>query len=299
MINPKNICISAAVGFLLSFVIGLLFGVSFLHVIIRAVFFAALFAALYAGITYLYKTFLSGSFSFEADNAPSSDGNSPKPSSGGIVNIVVDDSTLKDDSTAPKFSVTDDNIFKDEALARQDSSPVSKNQYQKNGQEANPSKPAEKAEPVFVPEAKPAEPEKSQKQGAEFVASDLSSMTSPAAAQADSKAEPGPETETADTKASADAKSLADEKETKASDDENETQNVDDSEDIDELPDIGGIDFSSNPSSLDSSSDSVIEDSEFATEGSPRPSAAAADTGGQNIDTMAQAIRTLLAKDNE
>lgn len=290
MINPKNICISAAVGFVLSFVVGLLFGVNFLHIIIRAVFFAALFAALFAGISYLYKNFLSDSFSSENESAQASDGNSSKPSSGGIVNIVVDDSTLKDDSTAPKFAVTDDNIFKDAALARKDSSPAPKNQYQKTWQDEIPPRPAEKADAVSSPE--PEAQEKKPEQGAEFVASDLSSMTS-SAARAEPKAEAAPKP------ADAGGEELSGGKEEQSSDEEKEAQSVDDSEDIDELPDIGGIDFSSNPSSLDSSSDSVIEDSEFATEGSPRPSAAAADTGGQNIDNMAQAIRTLLAKDKE
>lgn len=290
MINPKNICISAAVGFVLSFVIGLLFGVNFLHILLRAVFFAVLFAALFAGISCLYKSFLSDSFSSENESAQASDGNSSKLSSGGIVNIVVDDSTLKDDSTAPKFAVTDDSIFKDAALARKDSSPAPKNQYQKNVNDEISSRPAEKAERVSSPE--PEVKKKNQEQGAVFVASDLSAITSPSA-RSEPKAEAAPKT------VDAGGEVLSGGKEAQVSDEEKEPQSVYDGEDIDELPDIGGIDFSSNPASLDSSSDSVIEDSEFATEGSPRPSAAAADTGGQNIDNMAQAIRTLLAKDNE
>lgn len=287
MINPKNICISAVVGFVLSFVIGLLFGVNFLHILIRAVFFAALFAAFFAGISCLYKSFLSDSFSSENESAQTSDGNSSKHSSGGIVNIVVDDSTLKDDSTAPKFAVTDDNIFKDVALAKKDSSPAPKNQYQKNEKNGIPSRPAEKAEVVSSPE--PEVQEKKSGQNAEFVASDLRAITS----RAEPKEESAPKV--VDTVGG----ELSGGKESPASDEEKESQSVDDGEDIDELPDIGGIDFSSNPSYLDSSSDSVIEDSEFATDGFPRPSAAAADTGGQNIDNMAQAIRTLLANDKE
>ena len=93
MINPKNIAVSACVGFFLSFFIGLVSDVRFSHVILRAFIFALVFAALCVGISFIYQKFLSNegaSFSVEQDP-------SAAKTAGSVVNIVVDDSALVDD----------------------------------------------------------------------------------------------------------------------------------------------------------------------------------------------------------
>ena len=113
MINPKNIAISACVGFFLSFFIGLVSDVRFSHVLLRAFFFALVFAALCVGISFIYQRFLSndnGSFSVEADSPAAK-------TAGGVVNIVVDDSALVDDGITPKFTVMNNHALKAEKPA--------------------------------------------------------------------------------------------------------------------------------------------------------------------------------------
>lgn len=102
MINPKNICISACIGFFLSFLIGLISSVHFSTVLLRALIFAVIFAVLSVGISFLYQKFLvadTGSFSSDTDSS------AVKPQAGSVVNIVVDDSPLPDEELAPKFTV--------------------------------------------------------------------------------------------------------------------------------------------------------------------------------------------------
>ena len=104
MINPKNICICACIGFFLSFFIGLVSpGVNFSHVILRAFLFALLFAVLCVGVSFLYQKFLSN-----ADNNSFGEPESAvrTPASGSVINIVVDDATLPDDGMSPKFNVS-------------------------------------------------------------------------------------------------------------------------------------------------------------------------------------------------
>ena len=123
MINPKNIAVSACVGFFLSFFIGLVSDVRFSHVILRAFIFALVFAALCVGISFIYQKFLSNegaSFSVEQDP-------SAAKTAGSVVNIVVDDSALVDDGLTPKFTVTNNHATKPEkaAFVRSESAAVS------------------------------------------------------------------------------------------------------------------------------------------------------------------------------
>lgn len=296
MINPKYICISAVVGFVLSFAIGLISGVAFLHLIIRALIFAAVFAALAIGISYLNSNFLSS----ELNSDPlKNDIETPseKQSSGNLVNIVVDDSTLRDDSSAPKFSVTNPNVFGDDVL--NESNSETKIEKSNPAAEKIPNEPPaekkavpnahqtknvvpEKEEPKKEPEIKN---DSSKNNG--FVAKNLENITSKSANKEQPKVAP--------------VKTDANKEE--SSNVENEAagaESTDDADSIDDLPDIGSIDLSDSPSE----DSSIIEDSDFASEGTPSSSLAAessnvASAGGQDVNTMAQAIRTLLAKDNE
>lgn len=298
MVNPKYICISAAVGFVLSFVIGLFSSVAFLHLIIRALIYAAVFAVLSIAINYLSKTFLSSDQSFDSPQSDESSSSS-KNSSGNLVNIVVDDSTLRDDSSAPKFSVTNPNIFGDDAFNSEKkqenhseniSSPSLSSPVKNYTDEKTQNPPEAKSYSKSADEKN--EPKEKNADSSGFVSADLRSITSGASENAATL-------ENANT-ASTDGN---DDNETKISsgssenlsDSENDSEAKDGSDDdeIDDLPDIGGIDISSSLSS----SDDVIEDTDFATEGTSKSSAASASTEGKDADTMAQAIRTMLAED--
>ncbi len=280
MINPKNICISAVIGFVLSFFIGLISGVNILHLLIRAVIFAAVFAALAAGITYVFNSFLSGDLVSDSGTAVSSDS---KLSSGSVVNIVVDDSTLKDDTSSPKFSVVDPSVLDAESLVeknkkssveKKDPPKVQPVKAESNVTEKN----AEKSKPVVQPENETSDSKKANSASA-FVPADLNSIAG------------GANNISASDSAPADSSG----KETHSeSVPQNEDGNVDE-ESIAELPDIGSVDFDDSSAS----SASVITDSDFATGGSSVLSASAGNVGSQDAATMAKAIATLLAKDNE
>lgn len=292
MINPKNICISAAVGFVLSFFIGLISGVNILHLLIRAAIFAAVFAALSAGITYVYKSFLSDGS--DSDSAVSSES---KPAAGSVVNIVVDDSTLKDDGSSPKFSVTNSSVLDGESLVENgkktsdEKSGFSKTQ---SSVQMKDNSDTEKSESSGV--AIQSKNEKSDSNSASetknngnsaggFVPAGLNAITGGGKKVSDS---------------STVQPNISEERKNAESAPQNEVDSSDE-ESIDNLPDIGGVDFDGSPAS----SGSVITDSDFATGGSPVPSAAAGNVGSvgsagtQDAATMAKAIATLLAKDNE
>lgn len=295
MVNPKYICISAAVGFVLSFVIGIFSSVAFLHLIIRALIYAAVFAVLSIAINYLSKTFLSSDQTFDSPQSDESSSSS-KNSSGNLVNIVVDDSTLRDDSSAPKFSVTNPNIFGDDAFSAEknqeshsdniSSSPLSTSA--KNYSDEKTQNPKEEKSYSKASDDKKAA-EKKSADASGFVSADLRSITS---SSGNASASANANTTSADDDSGTINSSGSSEN---LSDSENESELKEDSDDdeIDDLPDIGGIDISSSSSS----SDDVIEDTDFATEGSSRSSAASASTEGKDADTMAQAIRTMLAED--
>lgn len=270
MINPRNICISAAAGFFLSFIICLVSHVHFPQAIIRPFIFAFLFALLCVAVTYLYNTFLSNPAEDSAPGEQSSDENTSKPVTGGLVNIVVDDSTLKDDSDAPKFSVSSVNVFDKNSLARP-SSQVKKTV----------------APPPSVSSLSPKTEVPEQKSENAFVSSDLTSITAKAeSSKVNAAAVPSAP---APQSSSPEVLNLEEEQGEKTAA----------GEELDELPDIGSIDMSASSSSKSSD---VIEDSDFATSGTKAVSQAASsvtDTSSQNIDAMAQAIKTLLAKDKQ
>lgn len=292
MINPKNICISAAVGFVLSFFIGLVSGVNILHLLIRAAIFAAVFAALSVGITYIYKSFLSDGSVSDSDSTVSAE---TKPAAGSVVNIVVDDSTLKDDGSSPKFSVTNSSVLDGESLVEDEK----KSSAEKTGfLKPQPSVLAENnADEKKAESVKPSIQQKNEKSDSKalnsasetkntgssaggFVSAGLSAITT------------GGGKKVSDSNAIQSDISEVEKNGEKVP--QNESDNSDE-ESIDNLPDIGGVDFDGSSAS----SGSVITDSDFATGGSPVSSAAAGKVGNQDAATMAKAIATLLAKDNE
>ena len=259
MINPKNICVSACIGFFLSFFIGLLSDVRFSHVLIRAFSFALVFAALCIGVTFLYQKFLSndnGGFSAEAETV------SQKTTSGGVVNIVVDDSNLSDDGLAPKFTIMSKHVGdlakSDEAVKKE--GPV---KAQSKSPESISAAPSPQEAPAVQPSA--AVDNDSGQNDSSFKPVSLADT------QAQSKQEPAPASAPA-----ADSNSI---------------------EQLDELPDISSMSESPSDSSSDSVLDSVnevVSDSEFASGGAPLKEQPV--SGDTNV--MAKAIQTLLAQDN-
>jgi len=275
MINPKNICVSACVGFFLSFFIGLVSDVRFSSVILRALIFALIFAALCVGLTFLYKVFLSndnGAFSADIDSSAKG------PAVGSNVNIVVDDSTLLDDAMAPKFNVSK----KRTEFGKSEFASAKANQAAPVSQPLGSPDSSVENRGESIPEAKnevkaaqqnasnPSDAGKSEVKNNEgFKPLDLGRVTG----GVKENASQSPAENTAASSESAPS-----------------------SESLDELPDISNFSTDDEEASSEdfNSTDEIVDDSEFASGGKPmREQAISGDT-----KVMAQAIKTLLVQDN-
>ena len=278
MINPKNICICSCIGFCLSFLIGLFSDVRFANVLFRAFLFALLFAALCIGISFIYQKFLTtdtGGFSVEPEQA------AQRPVSGGVVNIVVDDSALPEDAQTPRFEVarhSSSKSFGGDLEPTESENEVKKLDDINEARAAKPapepvvrSSPPEQKQAEDAPSRTSSEPAAVREQTSDggFTPANLGSLTGGAAPAQAQAASPSPQ-----------AQPAAGEQKT-----------------LDELPDIGEM-------SLEAASDGgadaspmveteVISDSEFASGG-----ASFKDTTTQDTSVMAKAIQTILANDN-
>lgn len=271
MINPKNIGISAAIGFFLSFFIGLFSDVRFSHVLLRALIFGAVFAVLCVGISFLYHRFLSvDSSSFGSDGEPS-----VQKSAGGIVNIVVDDSELPDDGMTPKFTVLDNSGLVD----KRELSPADEVDEPVAEEPAAQIIPAPEV-PLsdIVPKAQKAESGSASAPAAEgavpFTPAALDSVAKTASPAAESPAPAGKSAPAAEP-VSSEAKTAA----------------------LDELPDMGEMEAASagaGTASELSVVEEVVTDTDFSTGGAHLKEQPI--SGDTNV--MAKAIQTLLAKDN-
>ena len=266
MINPKNICISASIGFCLSFVIGLFSDVHFSTVLLRALLFALVFAALCVGISILYQNFLSsdnGSFISDTDS-------SAKSAVGGVVNIVVDDSNLPDEEMSPKFTVLN-------------------NHSDLNGKANLSSQPQVHSVPVSSPPVDSIQVSSQASSSEEAPASDFSFKPvslgqAGAVSTSESKSSP-----VSISEPSVSSGNMAGSAPVAAANEKIES--------LDELPDISDMPVGSSEdlaSNLDSSSEEIISDSEFASgNAAVKEQPISGDTS-----VMAKAIQTLLAKDN-
>lgn len=266
--NPKNICISACVGFVLSFIIGLISRVTFGAITLRAFLFSLVFAALYVGISFLYEKFLSQ----PAKNVEVSDGENnsgQKSSAGNLINIVVDDSKLADDEQSPKFSVGNNrpNLGAESLIAK----------------EAVPLN----SEPVVSKET--AEPSAAEKKVSE---SDESLKVLPSMNNEPEKKEPTQQTQEPTTAAftpmGLDTVAKGGEPSKTV---EKSAPSVSEEGVLDNLPEINDISLSGTTSGAD-----VIKDSDFALGNSS--SSAGDKSGGHDTKVLAQALRTVLAQDN-
>lgn len=280
MINPKNISISAAIGFFLSFFIGLVSDVKFSHVLLRALIFAAIFAALCVAISFIYQKFLStDSSSFVAEP----DANLQR-TAGGVVNIVVDDSNLTDDGLAPKFTVLNKRAHSAEKPSYSASAPVqSQAPVQSEKTVASEALPHE-AVPLsqLVPESPLADSAPASSEAEAFTPVSLG-----ASAHSSVPSEPASATEESPASAAVASSETA-----PAS---SESVPVSEGQ-LDDLPDIASMEAASGEetaSDLDSV-DEVVSDTDFSTGGAHLKEQPI--SGDTNV--MAKAIQTLLAKDN-
>ncbi|MBQ0051582.1 MAG: hypothetical protein KBT11_05895 [Treponema sp.] len=261
--NPKVICVSAGIGFVLSFLIGIISGVGFGTIILRALIFAVVFAALSFGISFLYQSFLSDG----AKVSSGSDGTETpvqKPAAGGVVNIVVDDSNLADEDSAPKFAVSSTrNTLGAQELSSGESEVHAEPAATVTATPAPAASVPASETAASVAEAKPAN------EPAGFVPAGLNTITSAEPAPAAGSA-PAVGAQTAAPEAAAQTNAPASTAEA-----------------LDVLPDIGNINLA------ESTANPVISDSDFASGGS----SSGGSGSGQDTNVMAQAIRTLLAKD--
>lgn len=265
MINPKNICISATIGFLLSFLIGLFSDVHFSAVVLRALLFALLFGAFYTGASFLYFKFLvadNGGFSSEPDMSAS------KPGAGGVVNIVIDDTNLPDEELSPRFTVLNNHSDLNRTQEAQPASGAS-------GAANSPAAPVASVSP------------------AGSVPSGSSETVSPAPASSSAGAAFKP-VSLGDVTQKSDAASAESSPVESAQPAAGASGGQEQS--LDELPDISEMQEASVDvaSELDSSDDGIVSDSDFATGGAKmKEQPVSGDTA-----VMAKAIQTLLAKDN-
>lgn len=267
MVDPKKLSSFAAVGFVLSFLFGLFSGVGFLHILLRAVIFAAVFAVLSILISFLEEKFLS----LPQDLSISEGESSARPVTGGSVNITIDDDSLPDDDQGPQFTVSENRPSLGSEQLRSDSqrAPV---QPQRPVQTKS-----EDLESVRMASEAPSAPPAEESVSESSVASPMQSVPaqeSPAfqpvnLAQRESSSSPQNESDGGQLK------------------------------ELSDLPDIGSV---SADSPVLTAGSEVISDSEFASEGQPvSPAKSFADGSSittQNASVMAQAIRTILAKEN-
>ena len=275
MINVKSVSISAATGFILSFLVGIICRNAFLSVLIRAFISALVFSAVAAGSSFLYSKFLS------TDGVPSEPSSRPQSRTSGQVDLVIDDDPLEEEENGPKFFVEnnrsalqsdakpsaaekvdpDEDVTEeiaDEAASVSDSAPV-------EPVESVESSSGAPVNPVPAPEPEITAPPKAMdavpKNDAAFTPVNLAASAPQVSAS--------PEGAPADEQLP----------------------------EVDSLPDIEDLDTGKKDGEIGD----IINDSEFATSGKSSGGAQFPDgqtASTQNADVMAQAIRTILSKDN-
>lgn len=284
--NGKAIGVAAGLGLTLSFLTGIISKNAFLTVFRNALLFAFIFAVLAAGISFLFEKFLSDGTgqSFTLDLQPKSQ------KSRGNVDIVISDDNLEEEDDGPKFFVennrqglsqkNDDaeiqNLNSDVSAKTENNSSVNDISEQKNIDLQNDSsltEPKELDSPSQLSEL--------QGETKQFVPASVENVAGGQGEQAVSSV-------------------ISQDVPVNAGDGSNKVNNFADGsniESIDSLPDIGEF-------SEDKKNDSVgdiINDSDFATKGSSASSSTVLPNGTEassaNADVMAQAIRTLLKKD--
>ncbi len=284
--NGKAIGVAAGLGLTLSFLTGIISKNAFLTVFKNALLFAFIFAVLAAGISFLFEKFLSDGTgqSLTLDLQPKGQ------KSRGNVDIVISDDNLEEEDDGPKFFVennrqglsqkNDDaeiqNLNSDISAKTENNSSVNDISEQKNIDLQTDSSLTEQKELDS-----PSQLSELQEETKQFVPASVENVAGGQGEQAVSSV-------------------ISQDVPVNAGDGSNKVNNFADGsniESIDSLPDIGEF-------SEDKKNDSVgdiINDSDFATKGSSASSSTVLPNGTEassaNADVMAQAIRTLLKKD--
>lgn len=272
MINPKYIGIAATVGFVLSFLIGIFSGISFGLLLLRALICAAIFAAVGAGGSFLYQKFLSDGQSESVSDV--SDASAEKASRvGGIVDIKIGDESLPEDEEGPRFNVSGTRpALRSVGLAS-----------------VAPQAPVNKPEPTPTPAPEPlssetVQPLASGQEAEAPVQKDSQPAFQPMNLVQATKSSDQPLPETAVEDGSpANASGAA-------------TPSASDG--LEELPDISAF-SGGEEADVTADDEDVVRDSEFAMGDEPRSSRSSSGERPameQSASVMAQAIRTILAK---
>lgn len=269
MINVKSVSISAATGFILSFLVGIICGNAFISVLLRAFISALVFSAVAAGSSFLYSQFLS------ADGTPSEPSSRPQAKTSGKVDLVIDDDPLEEEENGPKFFVENNR-----SALQSDAKPSAAEKVDPDEDViediVEEAADVSDVQPVAAPAAAPvnpvtvAEPEiTAPPKAMDAVPKNDAAFTPVNLAASAPQVSASPEGAPAGEELS----------------------------EVDSLPDIEDLDTGKKDGEIGD----IINDSEFATSGKSSGGTQFPDgqtAGTQNADVMAQAIRTILSKDN-
>lgn len=278
MMNKKIIGFAAVCGFVLSFLTGMIAKNPVLAILLRSLIFAAVFSVLSFAVSFLFSKFLaddSKGVSFEPDS-PQNSPQSKQQKTGDNVNIVITDEGLEDDESSPKFFVENNRP----GLSGNDSK-----KFQQEEKKQDPSAEKSLAEEKPSSETKNSASEaKKESQKAEFVPAGLENL---------GKANSNPQNSSENSILKKDIPSNAGDSENKV----NAFADGSSIENIDELPEIEDL----SDDVKNNSSGDIINDSDFASSSGNGFGGAVfsggTESGSQNADVMAQAVRTLLEKD--
>ena len=275
MINVKSVSISAATGFILSFLVGIICRNAFLSVLLRAFISALVFSAVAAGSSFLYSKFLS------ADGVTSEPSSRPQSRTSGQVDLVIDDDPLEEEENGPKFFVENNRSAlqsdaKPSAPEKVDPDEDVTEEIAEEAAGASDLAPVEPAESVVSSSAAPVNP----------VPAPEPEITAPPKAM---DAVPKNDAAFTPVNLAASAPQVSSSPEGAPADEQ--------LPEVDSLPDIEDLDTGKKDGEIGD----IINDSEFATSGKSSGGAQFPDgqtASTQNADVMAQAIRTILSKDN-
>lgn len=266
MIKIKPIIISASIAFVLSFFIALIAKSGFPVSLLKAVIFAVVFGGLAAGIQYVYAKFLI------EDSASISEGEAPQRPLGSKVDLVVSEEDLPSDGAELTFSFDGER----HVLTSEDVGASARN--------------GATVERVPVPEPKPSVAEASP-----VLASEATDNAKPVSVSEPAQA--GPKNDVPETKLSPNIAASMPAASDNASPPSAAKGDFEALPELDNLPDFGG---ESSASEAGGEGGEVIEDSDFAEEGSVAPARRTEFSDGTVADTkdaslMARAIQTVLA----
>ena len=271
MFKPKPIAIAASIGFVLSFVIGLCCKVNIGFVFLRAFIFAVLSGGICFGIMFVVQKFLKDSESVpEAPPAESSESSSE---------IEVTEEVLPDDDSSPEFFVSQADIKTKPGVQRFSPS-------KKEASSADESSSADEKTIITEPTVSSSKVEKSSVSQENKSAPETETFrpVSLVKETVQTVEEVGEETSVVD------AESVPEESSPAANADSPKKASSSLDGILDELPDLG--------SSLNSDdAESEVESSDISSYTPSTSSSSSVEGMGQDSETVAQAIRTMLSRD--